>query len=92
MLVDQVGISPTEVARVLEAPPQTVVALRQRAAARLPVGQSLPKLDPAEHGADFWPNLGARLIAEREVTGMLELLADIEKCPLPAPINVPDIN
>ncbi|MBI4049136.1 MAG: hypothetical protein HY371_20195 [Devosia nanyangense] len=33
-----------------------------------------------------------RLIAEREVTGMLELLADIEKCPLPAPISIPDIN
>jgi len=32
-----------------------------------------------------------RLIAEREVSGMLELLTDIEKCPLPAPITIPDI-
>lgn len=32
-----------------------------------------------------------RLIAEREVAGMLELLADIERCPLPAPIAGPNV-
>ena len=30
-----------------------------------------------------------RLIAEKEVAGMLDLLADIRKCPLPAPMQVP---
>lgn len=32
-----------------------------------------------------------RLIAEKEVAGMLELLADIERCRLPAPIMVPSV-
>lgn len=93
ILVDGAGLSSEDVAAALDVPTTTVRSLLDAARASLDTEAELPDSPVTSHGESFWPQLGGRLLAEREAPAVAvdTIVSPAPPAEVEAPVEPPSL-